>query len=216
MQALRSTFGLFFYGRPAYRIATQGVVKSEALCPFCFIFRPELIDSAKAIHAFDSGAHQTRMYSQVVAEEMDVNDFRLEPAPATNQLISGVFGSQRAYFEGDTRAVAAKAPKVQPHQFHARAYLDLILSPGRNEPDDRVCTIEVVMGNPVPLAGSLLAIVLPHTLWSTGPKAPWLEKLHKASVSIIPYEFVPGRPPEHYHTLLEQAVRQYYEGQGRL
>jgi hypothetical protein len=190
-------------------------VKSEALCPLVFIFRPELIDSAKAVHAFDTGAHGIRMYSHVVAEEMDANDFRLEPASAANQLISAVFGSQRAYFDGDTRAVSAANPQVQPYQFHARAYLDLILSPGRNEPDDRVFTIEVVIGGPVPLSGSLQAIVLPHTLWPTGPKAPWLETLHNGSVSIIPYQFVPGRSSEHSHTLLEQAVRLIYEQKGQ-
>ena len=40
----------FFYGRPAYRIAGQGVIKAEAFCPFCFVFRPELVERAKAIH----------------------------------------------------------------------------------------------------------------------------------------------------------------------
>lgn len=37
----------FFYGRPAYRVSEEGVVKAEALCPFCFIFDPKLIDRAK-------------------------------------------------------------------------------------------------------------------------------------------------------------------------
>src|ERR1035438_4175455 len=50
----------FFYGRPAYRIAGQGVIKAEALCPYCFIFKPELVDRAKAIYAFDTGAFNKR------------------------------------------------------------------------------------------------------------------------------------------------------------
>lgn len=206
----------FFYGRPAYRVAGQGVIKAEALCPYCFIFKPNLADDADAIHAFDTGAFSKRMYSGIVADEMEVNDFQLENPSSQNQLIYSVFGSQAAYFDGDTRTVAANPPQVHAYQFHAKAYLDLILSPGRNEPDDRIFTIEVVIGNAVPLAGSLLAVALPHTLWSAEVKAPWLESLSTSSVEIIPYQFVPGRPPEHYHTLLEQAVRRFYETRGFL
>jgi hypothetical protein len=139
---------------------------------------------------------------------MEVNDFQLEGKSAPNRLISLAFGSQLAYFVGDTRVVSAKAI---PHEFHAKAYLDLILSPGRNEPDDRVFTLEVVFGDPVPLSGALMAVVLPHTLWSNGVKAPWLASLADTGIGIIPYEFVPGRGPEHYHTLMELAVKEFYE-----
>jgi hypothetical protein len=68
----------FFYGRPAYRIAGERVIKAEALCPFCFIFNPSLIDRAKAMHAFDTGAFSKRMYSSIFSDEMELNDFRLE------------------------------------------------------------------------------------------------------------------------------------------
>ena len=206
----------FFYGRPAYRIAGHGVIKVEALCPFCFIFKPDLIDRAKAVHAFDTGAFSMRMYSNIVPDEMKPNDFRLPDASAANQLISSVFGSETAYFDGDTRNVTANPPVVHPHQFHAKAYLDLILSPGRNEPDDCIFTVEVVFGDPIPLSGSLLAVVLPHTLWSAGVKASWLESLAASSVKIVPYEFIPGRSAEHYHTLMERAVRIFYQDEGLL
>lgn len=142
---------------------------------------------------------------------MNTNDFQLRGIQAVNQLIHSVFGSQGTYFDGDTRAVAAKPPHVKSHQFYAKAYLDLIISPGRNEPDDRLFTIEVIFGDLVPLSGSLLAIALPHTLWSENDRAPWIESLAEASIEIIPYDFVPGRPPEHYHTLLERAVKSFYE-----
>jgi hypothetical protein len=201
----------FFYGRPAYRTDDEGAVKAEALCPYCFVFKPDLIDRAKSVHAFDTGAFVARMYSGIVSEEMNVNDFRLANARTPNQLISSVFGNLVAYFNGDIRAVAANPPQVHPHQFHAKAYMDLILSQGRNEPDDRLYTVEVVFGDPVPLSGSLLAVVLPHTLWSTDVKASWLESLAATSVSIIPYEFMPGRSAEHYHSLLERAVKNFYE-----
>jgi hypothetical protein len=168
-----------------------------------------LLDRAKSAFAFDTGAFDARLYSGVIASEMEVNDFQLEGKSAPNRLISRVFGSQLAYFNGDTRVVSAKA---NPHEFHAKAYLDLILSPGRNEPDDRVFTI----GDPVLLSGALMAVVLPHTLWSSGVKTPWLVSLAAAGIEVIPYEFVPGRGPEHYHTLMELAVKEFYERKGIL
>jgi hypothetical protein len=203
----------FFYGRPAYRIGREIVIKAEALCPYCFIFKPELLDRAKSVFAFDTGAFNARLFSGVIASEMEVNDFRLEGKSAPNRLIALVFGSQQAYLVGDTRVVSAKA---NPHEFHAKAYLDLLLSPGRNEPDDRVFSIEVIFGDSVGLSGLLMAVVLPHTLWSNGVKAPWLGSLADTGAEIIPYEFIPGRAPEHYHTLMEMAVKDFYERSGIL
>ena len=42
------------------------------------------------------------------------------------------------------------------------------------------------------------------------------EKLQTDGVTIVPYLFVPGRHPEHYHAQLEAAVRALYEGWGAL
>jgi len=203
----------FFYGRPAYRIGKETVIKAEALCPYCFIFKPELLDNAESVFAFDTGAFNARLYSGVIASEMEVNDFHLEGKSASNRLISLVFGCQQAYLVGDTGVVSVKA---NPHEFHAKAYLDLLLSPARNEPDDRVFSIEVIFGDSVDLSGVLMAVVLPHTLWSIGVKAPWLASLADTGVEVIPYEFIPGRPPEHYHTLMELAVKEFYEQSGLL
>lgn len=213
-KVFEESLAYFFYGWPAYRAGEQGTIKAEALCPYCFVFSPDLIEGAKRIHAFDSGAFSSRLYSGVIADEMDINDFRLEGPATPDRLISLVFGSQQAYFRGETNAIAAKPPEVHPHQFHARAYLDLILSPGRNEPDDRVFTIEVLFGSNIPISGKLLAVVLPHTLWSGPVKAPWLKALAENAVEILTYEFAPGRPPEHYHTLLELTVRDFYRSRG--
>ena len=120
------------------------------------------------------------------------------------------------YFDGDLSKVASADLITKPFEFHARAYLHLLASPGRNEPDDRICSIEVIFGEPVPLRGNLLAVVVPHTVWQQGQRAPWLEKLQTEGVAIAPYTFVPGRHPEHYHALLEAAVRDLYKGWGSL
>lgn len=64
----------FFYGRPAFRIGDEEVIKLEAACPHCFIFDGALLKDAEAIFAFDTGAFDKRLYSHVMQEEMNVAD----------------------------------------------------------------------------------------------------------------------------------------------
>jgi len=215
------TFGeslaYFFYGRPAYRVSGDGATKVEAACPYCFIFDPLLIKEAKALHAFDTGAFSARLYKHILLDEMSVADFSLDrDERRPNRIISAVFTTMQTYFDGDTTKVITPEKGARAWEFHARSYLQLLTSPGRNEPDDRVCSIEVTFGDSVPLDGHLRAVVVPHTLWDGAAGAPWLAYLHSAGVTIEPYLFVPGRHPEHYHALLESAVRQLYVKWGHL
>lgn len=211
------TLAYFFYGRPAYRVSGDGAIKIEAACPYCFIFDPALIKNAASIHAFDTGAFAHRMYKHVLLDEMKVEDFSLERDELRpNRLIARVFSSMETYFDGDSSQIGPLEKLVEPWEFHAKAYLQLLTSPGRNEPDDRICSIEVIFGGEVPLTGNLRAIVVPHTLWDRSKRAPWLVSLHAKGVEIAPYIFVPGRHPEHYHALLEAAVRDLYKTWGIL
>jgi hypothetical protein len=148
---------------------------------------------------------------------MDLEDFSLERETSrANRIIATVFKSRTVYFDGDVSKIEDPDKVTEPWEFHARAYLDLMASRGRNEPDDRICSIEVIFGEAVPLKGNLLAVVVPHTLWEDNQGAPWLEKLQQEGVAIAPYLFVPGRHPEHYHALLESAVRDLYKSWGAL
>lgn len=202
----------FFYGRPAYRVTGDGAIKVEAACPYCFIFDSALIKKAKNIHALDTGAFKNRLYKHYLMEEMKADDFSLErDTRRPNKVISAVFKTMRSYFNGDSSAIINPEQGAEAWEFHARAYLELLSSRGRNEPDDRICSIEIVVGEPVELAGNLKAVVVPHTLWTNASKAPWLRSLHDVGIEIVPYEFLPGRHPDYYQALLEGAVRELYE-----
>ena len=61
------------------------------------------------------------------------------------------------------------------------------------------------------VANNLKAIVVPHTLKLQGKTAPWISSLEESGVDVVPYHFVPGLLPEHYHTLLEVAVLEDYK-----
>ncbi len=208
---LQAPSAYFFYGRPAYRVSGDGAIKIEAACPVCFVFQNALIETADAIYAFDTGAFAKRLYSRIVMEEMTIHDFSLgRDLRRPNRLIAHVFRSHEAYFNGDTTKILPPEEGAEAWEFHARAYLDLLASPGRNEPDDRVCSIEVVFGADVPIVPNLKALVVPHTLWDTNKKAPWLRDLEAHDVDVLPYVFLPGRHPEHYQTQVETVVRDLY------
>lgn len=201
----------FFYGRPAYRVSGDGAIKVEAACPCCFIFNAKLVQKAAAIFAFDTGAFSKRLYKHMLTDEMAVEDFSLgTDTSRPNKLIMATFGSRLAYFEGNIYALPDPTQITKSYDFHARSYLNLLASPGRNEPDDRICSIEVILAEKVPLQGSLLAVIVPHTLWDDG--APWLKDLQKAGATIQPYSFVPGRHPEYYQAQLEAAAKDLYQG----
>lgn len=205
----------FFYGRPAYRVSGDGAIKIEAACPCCFIFNAKLIEKAEAIFAFDTGAFSKRLYKHMLTDEMAVEDFSLgTDISRPNKLIMKSFGSRLAYFQGDISAIPDPTTITKSYEFHARSYLNLITSPGRNEPDDRICSIEIVLAEKVPLKESLLAIIVPHTLWNDG--APWLKDLQQGGAIIQPYSFVPGRHPEYYQAQLEAAAKELYEKWGSL
>jgi hypothetical protein len=90
----------------------------------------------------------------------------------------------------------------------------LIGSPGRNEPDDRVSTIEFVFNKDISLTGGVKAIIVPHTLWDSKTRTPWLQGLAAAGAELLTYEFVPGRAPDYYYAHLELQVRDLYRKWG--
>jgi hypothetical protein len=84
-------FAFFFYGRPAYRVAGDGAIKTEAACPCCFIFESGRIDEASAIFAYDTGAFDKRLYKHVLLDELNLEDFSLgKETKRVNRLVARV------------------------------------------------------------------------------------------------------------------------------
>ncbi|RYG97191.1 MAG: hypothetical protein EON58_10330 [Alphaproteobacteria bacterium] len=211
----KRSLAYLFYGRPAYRVGGDGPIRRASSSPFCFIFSPELIERAEAVYAFDTGAYAARMYKHSIMEEMKPADFALEVSlnqPA--KLVECVFGSSENYFDG--RPIGASEEEIAEWEFLAQAYVSLVTSTGRNEPDDRVGSIEAVFSKDIDIAGNLLAVVVPHTVWDEGEKAPWLSRLSERGVEVLPYHFMPGRTPDYYYAFLETEVRRFYKAHGHL
>lgn len=214
---LATPLAYMFYGRPGYRVSGDGSVKVAAACPVCFVFDPSILARANKIHSFDTGAFGKRLYSHVMLEEMNVGDFEVgTDISRPNKLIAKLYGSRASYFDGDTAGIGVPSSYAPEWNFLAHAYVQLLASKGRNEPDDRVGSIEVAFSDPVPLQDALRAIVVPHSIWNDTESAPWLTDLRANGVEILPYKFAPGKAPEHYFTLIEFEVRSLFRDWGHL
>ncbi len=207
----------FFYGRPAFRVKGDGPIKIESACPVCFVFQPNLIDKAANLFPFDTGAFQARMYKSSVMEEMKVEDFQFQAKDnQPGALLETAFSSPLDYMQGKAKEAGHFQAVVEKWEFHAQAYVELIVSKGRNEADDRVYSVEIQVEEEVLLKGNLIAVVVPHTLWIDNAGAPWIEKLVSDAVEILTYNFDPGRGPDYYHYAIEQSVKDFYFSKGFL
>lgn len=205
----------FFYGRPAYRANQDQTVSLEASCPCCFIFDPKILKRAHKVHAFDTGAFFARMYQHVLDDGFSVSAFEVGRDPdRVMRLVSATFNSNRGYFDADRSDLIAVEDGAEAWELEAKSYLSLLHSPGRNEPDDRICTIEITFSDPVLLEDDLKAVVVPHTFWSNDVQAPFLKKYDDAGVEIITYRFIPGRTPEYYQTHIEAEILNKYREWG--
>ncbi len=215
--AFKQPLAYFFYGRAGYRVSGEKTINLAAASPYCFVFKPELIRRAWRIFAFDTGAFHKRLFSHVLPDEINVGDFSLErDEDRPNKLISAVFGRLYEYFKGDRSAVRPASDISDPWDLLVEAYVKLLTSPGRNEPDDRICSIEVTFSDPVLLSDHLQAIIVPHTMWRDGRGAPWLEQLKASNVEIRTYEFIPGRSPAEYQSLMELELGSLFHEQSYL
>jgi hypothetical protein len=214
-EVFKKPISYFFYGRPAYRVSGDGAIKTEAACPICFVFRPEAFEAASSMYPFDTGAFARRMYKTFILEEMELSDFQLDPAKHDpNVLISLLFKRAADYVKGDTTNLKGGEQIAETWEFHAKAFVDLVSSKGRNEPDDRIFSIELQLEQELSLSGNLRAVVVPHTLWSTASATPWIKSLHENGVEIETYTFIPNKHPEHFQGLIEAVVISLYEKWG--
>ena len=206
-----------FYGRPGYRVGAEGTVPLEAFCPVCFIFNGALLDEAKSVIPFDTGAYKRRLYKFHEGDKINFDDFSIaEDCSLPNRLIRAIYKERLAYVNGDRSKIPPVDQLCTPSQLEARVYLSLIRSDGRNEPDDRVASIEVAFGKQLRLRSNLKGMIIPHTLWSDDHQSDWVAPLLSAGIDVRTYEFVPGKPPDHYHALLEVAFKQLLAEWGEL
>lgn len=200
-----------FYGRAAYRVGGDGTIRNEALSPVCMVLNGELIERAYGVYPFDTGAYKNRMYKHHMGNELDLEDYAIgSDNELPNQLIQALYKNVGKYFDADNRVLPERTELAKASDMSAGVYLDLIKSVGRNEPDDRVGSIEVLLQEGVKLSEHLQCIILPDAFNVESDDGDWLENLRSMRCQVRFYKYVPGKGPEYYHCHLEAELRKFF------
>ncbi|QCB43330.1 hypothetical protein E5673_14760 [Sphingomonas sp. PAMC26645] len=194
-----------FYGRPAYRVAAQ--VESsglEAYYPVCFVLRNSA-KGAKRIYPFDSGAFHQGRFADFVHRDMIKEDFELDVDPTMPGRLMNLFWSDpRAYF--DNRG--ARAMDLDPFDFEAKSYAELIRAKANGPFDERHSAIEVQMPQSIPLAGNLTAVILPSNFASE----PVRRRVDELGALVLPFDTVSRHSPDNMVGQIYDICRDLYSG----
>lgn len=194
-----------FYGRPAYRVAAQ--VESnglEAYYPICFVLRSSA-RRAKRIYPFDSGAFHHGRFAEFVHRDMIKEDFELDVDPTMPGRLMNLFWSDpRGYF--DNRG--ARDTALDPFDFEAKSYAELIRAKANGPFDERHSAIEVQMAEPMLLAGNLSAVILPSNFASDAVR----RRFDDLGALVLPFDTVSRHSPDNMVGQIYDICRDLYSG----
>jgi hypothetical protein len=193
-----------FYGKPAYKTPNKSHSKLTSFLPITFILDGNFISDIKRIVPFDSGAFCSGMYKEYLHPKMTVNDFLMHPLPSS-------IGKTVGYFYDTNENYFSFNPKNNIEygelDYEIESYFNLIRSANQGLVDDRRGTIEIQLGQNVPLnENSLKALILPRNLLS----APSVEKIlvDECKAELIPYDCY-GVGSDLYYTNTLELARNY-------
>ena len=217
-ETIKKEVVFLFYGRAAYRVNEDGAIRSEALCPVCLVLDPSIIKQLSHLYPFDTGAFARRLYTRALGPGIPFEDFELTHNPRlADKLINGVWQSFEGYLDGDNRTVPSVEKLADVTEMAPRMYLELLKNRMRNEPDDRVGSIEIGVDSSINLKEVLMAVILPDAFdLDVVKESSWLGKLQATRVDIRFYHYVPGRGPEWYHAHVETELKNYFREKGML
>ena len=200
----------FFYGRPSFRPnAQEEPTGLDHYLPVCLILRPDFALQIKRIFPFDSGAFHHSFYAAYFHKLMALQDFELTPSPETpGRLVSRFYGSNAAY-------LYSKDPKLEdidPEEFEARSYLELISARGGNAIDSRGAGVEIQTQEAIKLTEAVEAVIVPSTFEASASAG----SLRDHGVEVIPYSVVSRMRPMEYAGSLTEVCMAYYRRKGIL
>ncbi|TCU33145.1 hypothetical protein EV129_117142 [Rhizobium azibense] len=151
----------FFYGKPAYKLGNHSGAASKQLgdAGVCFVFDLGTLPTIYKSFALDTGACFGKRYDEYLPMGVGIDDFGLPADQAyLAKVVAAFYGGNRSYFVGDGRHdVAPPGLDVA-----SQAYADIARSVVSLQFDDRACTCEIQLDQPVALANArLLTVVMP-------------------------------------------------------
>jgi hypothetical protein len=216
----------FFYGRPAYRINSNGEAFSiPADLPVCFLFKPDCLSNYKRIYPFDSGAFFAGLYNlKKDAKELDdfslepdklkeLDDFSLEPDQSTPPyVVAAFFGSNKNYYLNQVKK--SLDDTFDELDFESIYYYALNSIKLPTPFDDRRGTIEIQSDNPINIAvDNLLAVVLPVKFTKDSEITDFV--FNKCKAKILHYYACHCSPVEYIGEIRREVMR-FLEEKGYL
>ncbi|MCC0808554.1 hypothetical protein FPV16_20485 [Methylobacterium sp. W2] len=202
-----------FYGRAAYRHKESFVPANlTSLYPTVFILDPHDIPPPKYVFGFDSGAFCAGVMDDHLHPYMPLFDFLLTPNTASAaRLIEAVFSTPENFFQNRPGSTFT----VPPGDFEAESYASLIKSGGHGNVrlDDRLSTPEIVFADPISLAKSVRAVILPETL---GQQSDIGGKLRSLKIRVDEYPWTSCSRPGENHFMIQNMVTAIYKDLGWL
>jgi hypothetical protein len=204
----------FFYGRPAYRDASQITpTRDVGFYPICFIFRPGTIcKKAKRMYPFDTGASQSGMYVPDINPPEALTDYQLQTAvESARRVVRCFFETDEQYLSNKARAALGfSSAETKPE-----SYYRLINGGGQPGVDDRCSAVEIQIAESLDIGkDALAAVALPLCFLEDKILAKTLVEVWQAQP--LTYYADIGMRPLEYHGAIRQLIRGYYRQSGLL
>jgi hypothetical protein len=203
----------FFYGRPAYRDASQTIpTRDVGFYPICFVFRPGTVSTkAKRVYPFDTGASESGLYEPAIKRAAVLADYPLLAA------IESAMKIVRYFFETDEKYMSNK-PKsgllFSSTESNAQSYYDLINGGGSPDCDDRCSAVEIQIAEDLDIRNSLMAVALPTCFLEDDNLAKTIMNVWRAQP--LTYDADVGMRPLEFHGVIRHLIRRFYLQSGLL
>ncbi len=197
-----------FYGRPAY-VPNLGAESSaqSSFMPFFFVLDPEKVKTDIA-YPFDSGAFVNGFYGEMIAEEFQVNDFKIpNDVDTLRMFVTRFFQSNENYYvrEFDAHPTVKRANLIED------CYRNLVCSNHQTSVDDRSATIELQTSDSIDIKpDNVVAVVL-----SSIYRGSRIEKIIRETLDAdtVYYRVRHGNPKE-FVAAAKERVFDYLQDKG--
>lgn len=203
----------FFYGRPAYRDASQIIpTRDVGFYPICFVFRPgSICKKVKRVYPFDSGASQSGLYEPAIKRTEALTDYPVVAMiESARKIVSSFFETEEQYLSNNPKPGLL----FSSAESDAQSYYELINGGGDPSCDDRCSAVEIQIAECLDIRQDVMAVVLPTCFLEDEHLAEAILKVWGAQP--LTYDADIGMRPIEFHGTIRQKVREFYRRSGLL
>ncbi len=197
----------FFYGRPAYRDASQIIpTRDVGFYPICFVFRPGTISNkAKRLYPFDTGASQSGLYEPAIKRTEALTGYPvLAVIESARKIVSCFFETEEQYLSNKPKPGLI----FSSAESDARSYYELINGGGDPGCDDRYSAVEIQIAESLDISQDIMAVVLPVCFLEDADLANTILKVWHAEP--LTYDADIGMRPIEFHGTIRNKIREFY------